>query len=133
MTDLADAIDARAAESQFSGVVRIDRDGETELARAYGDADRAHGIPNTLDTQFAMASGSKAFTALAVMSLVESGVLALDARPRASCSATTSRSSTTASPSRTCSATAPASATTWTRTTRATSPTTSRPSRCTRS
>ncbi len=77
MTDLADAIDARAVESQFSGVVRVDRDGETQLARAYGDADRAHGIPNTLDTQFAMASGSKAFTALAVMSLVESGVFTL--------------------------------------------------------
>jgi CubicO group peptidase (beta-lactamase class C family) len=77
MSDLGDAIDAVAADSPFSGVVRVDRAGTTELARAYGDADRAHGIANTVDTQFAVASGSKAFTALAVMSLVESGELAL--------------------------------------------------------
>jgi CubicO group peptidase (beta-lactamase class C family) len=77
MTELGNAIDAVAAESQLSGVVRVDRGGATELARAYGDADRAHGIANTVDTQLAMASGSKAFTALAVMSLVESGDLAL--------------------------------------------------------
>jgi CubicO group peptidase (beta-lactamase class C family) len=82
MTDLGAAIDARAAASQFSGVVRVDRAGETELARAYGDADRAHRVPNTLETQFAMASGSKAFTALAVMSLVESGTLALTTTAR---------------------------------------------------
>ena len=41
-------------------------------------ADRAHGIPNTVDTRFAMASGSKAFTAAAVWSLVDDGVLRLD-------------------------------------------------------
>jgi CubicO group peptidase (beta-lactamase class C family) len=83
MTDLADAIDACAAETQFSGVVQVDRGSDTEVARAYGDADRAHGVPNRLDTQFAMGSGSKAFTALAVMSLVESGALALTTTARA--------------------------------------------------
>jgi CubicO group peptidase (beta-lactamase class C family) len=41
----------------FSGVVRFD--GESW---AFGDADRAHGIENTVDTQFGIASGTKAFT-----------------------------------------------------------------------
>jgi CubicO group peptidase (beta-lactamase class C family) len=43
----------------FSGVVRIG-----DEAWASGFADRAHGIPNTVDTQFAIASGTKGFTAL---------------------------------------------------------------------
>ena len=47
------------------------------LAKAYGMADRGHGIPNTVDTRFAIASGTKGLTALAVMSLVEDGTLEL--------------------------------------------------------
>ena len=63
-------------------MVRLDRAGGTELSRAYGLADRAHGIPNTLETMFATASGSKGMTALTVMSLVEQGVLELDTTAR---------------------------------------------------
>ena len=36
-------LDALAAETGFSGVVRVDRGGEVELARAYGLAHRATG------------------------------------------------------------------------------------------
>jgi CubicO group peptidase (beta-lactamase class C family) len=61
----------------FSGVVATG--GE---ARAYGLADRAHGIPNTVETQFAAASGAKGLTALVVVSLVEDGVLGLETRAR---------------------------------------------------
>ena len=49
---------------------------------AYGLADRAHGIPNTVDTLFATASGTKSLTALAVMSLVERGTLELGTTAR---------------------------------------------------
>ncbi|GLZ33784.1 serine hydrolase [Lentzea sp. NBRC 105346] len=63
--------------SDFSGVISIDGD-----ARAYGLAHRGYGIPNTPDTRFAIASGNKGFTALAVMSLVEGGELSLDTRAR---------------------------------------------------
>ena len=62
----------------MSGVVSVDIDGEPVFSAAYGLADRAHGIPNTVETRFGMASGSKAFTAAAVLSLVEDGVLQLD-------------------------------------------------------
>ncbi|MDH2414884.1 serine hydrolase [Nocardioides sp. CER19] len=79
---LANAVDEAAARTGFSGAVRVDRSGVTELSAAYGLADRAHGIPNTIDTLFATASGSKGLTALAVMSLVERGTLELGTTAR---------------------------------------------------
>src|SRR3954463_1408067 len=45
----------------FTGVVRIGDD-----SWAFGYADRAHEIPNTVDTQFGTASGTKGFTRLVV-------------------------------------------------------------------
>lgn len=69
------ALDAAAERTAFSGVVRVDRSGARELEKAYGLADRAHGIPNTVDTRFMLASVAKGFTALAVMSLVHDGTL----------------------------------------------------------
>ena len=39
-------------------------------------------MPNTVDTRFGLASGGKGFTALAVVSLIEDGVLSLDTTAR---------------------------------------------------
>ncbi|HET9288913.1 MAG TPA: serine hydrolase domain-containing protein [Gaiella sp.] len=75
-------LDAIAKETAFSGVVRVDRGAEVELERAYGAAHRGLGVPNAVDTRFALASGTKGLTALAVASLVEEGVLALDTPAR---------------------------------------------------
>lgn len=75
---LGPALHDRAVASGFSGVVRVDRGDETLFAQAYGLADRAHGVPNTLDHRFGVASISKGFTALAVASLVEEGRLGFD-------------------------------------------------------
>ena len=75
-------MDEAAARTGFSGVVRVDRAGENEVLRAYGLADRAHGIPNTVETLFATASGTKGLTALTVMALVERGTLRLDTTAR---------------------------------------------------
>jgi CubicO group peptidase (beta-lactamase class C family) len=77
VTDLQREVAATAAATGFSGVVRVDRGGEVVLEHAYGLAQRAHGIPNTVETQFALASGLKGMTALAVVRLVEDGVLSL--------------------------------------------------------
>ena len=63
-------------------MVRVDRAGEVELAKAYGMADRRHAIANTLDTQFATASATKGLTALTVVSLIEDGSLALSTTAR---------------------------------------------------
>jgi CubicO group peptidase (beta-lactamase class C family) len=79
---LQDAVDGAAAQSGFSGVVRVDIAGGTELCTAYGLADRAHLVPNTVDTLFALASGAKTLTALAVMRLVERGTLELGTTAR---------------------------------------------------
>ena len=57
MQPLQDAVDEAAAHTGFAGVVRVDRAGETEVSRAYGLADRAHGVLNTVETLFATASG----------------------------------------------------------------------------
>ena len=82
MQSLQDAVDAAAERTEFCGVVQVDRSGETELRSAYGFADRAHRVANTVETQFAIASGSKGFTALAVMSLVERAILELSTTAR---------------------------------------------------
>ncbi len=77
MSDLARRIEDIATATQFSGVIRVD-DADSGVAEwAFGFADRRHSIVNTTDTQFAIASGVKGLTALAVMSLVESGVVTL--------------------------------------------------------
>ena len=80
--ELCEAIEASAAETDFSGAIRVDSDGDTVFARAYGLANRAHEIPNTLDTQFATASATKTLTALTVVSLIEDGVLELTTTAR---------------------------------------------------
>ncbi|WP_406053189.1 serine hydrolase domain-containing protein [Kribbella sp. NBC_00889] len=75
-------IDTIAEETGFSGVVWIDRAGQVEFAKAYGLANRTYQVPNSLDTRFGIASGSKGFTALSVLSLVQDGVLELSTTAR---------------------------------------------------
>jgi CubicO group peptidase (beta-lactamase class C family) len=82
MPTLREEVDRLARESRFSGVVRVDRHGETELAEAFGLAHRAYEIPNTVDTQFAIASGVKGLTALAIVALIEDGSLELTTTAR---------------------------------------------------
>jgi CubicO group peptidase (beta-lactamase class C family) len=74
---LEEAVDALAARSSFSGVVRVDRSGRVALEKAYGMADRAHLVANTVGTRFATASATKGLTALTIVSLVEGGMLTL--------------------------------------------------------
>lgn len=74
-------LDEVARTANFSGVVRVDEDGQV-FEKAYGLAHRGYKIPNTVDTRFAIASGCKAFTALAVVSLIEDGTLSADTRVR---------------------------------------------------
>jgi CubicO group peptidase (beta-lactamase class C family) len=75
-------LDRVARETRFSGVVRIDHGGQVEVAKAYGLAHRGYGIPNEIGTRFALASGSKGLTALAVVSLFEGGALELSTTAR---------------------------------------------------
>ena len=77
MPSLTEAVDALARRTSFSGVVHVESDGRVELAKAFGHADRSHGVSNTVETQFPLASGAKGLTALAVVSLIDAGVLDL--------------------------------------------------------
>src|SRR6266540_3011038 len=76
MNRLEDSVDQIASETGFSGVVRVDRDGAVQLAKAYGRAHRGHDVANAIDTRFGIASGTKGLTALTVVSLIEEGRLA---------------------------------------------------------
>ncbi len=61
-------------QRRFSGSILIARGGVRLLSRGYGMADWEQGIPNTPETQFALASVTKPFTA--------TGILILEARGR---------------------------------------------------
>ncbi len=72
-------LDAFSAAGRFSGAVRVARHGETVFEYVSGQADRARGVANTLDTQFRIGSMNKMFTAVSVLQLVEAGKVDLDA------------------------------------------------------
>jgi CubicO group peptidase (beta-lactamase class C family) len=82
MSGLEAFVDRIAAETRFSGVVRVDRGGEVQLAKAYGLAHRGYVVPNAIDTQFGIASGTKGLTALTVVSLIEEGRLTMTTTAR---------------------------------------------------
>jgi CubicO group peptidase (beta-lactamase class C family) len=82
MPGLEDELDAIASETAFSGVVRVDSANGIEAAKAYGLAHRGYEIPNEVDTQFAIASGTKGLTALTLVSLIEEGWLELSTTAR---------------------------------------------------
>jgi CubicO group peptidase (beta-lactamase class C family) len=77
----AQDIARKIKEMDFSGVVSFAPLGAgSSLDLAFGSADRANRVPNTVETRFAMASGSKIFTAVAVGLLIQDGKIALDTR-----------------------------------------------------
>ncbi len=59
-------------------VALVARNGRMVYARTTGQADRASGVPMTLDTRFHIASMTKPVTAVAAMILIEEGRLSLD-------------------------------------------------------
>lgn len=70
-------LDRVAAEHSFSGVVGIEQNGELRT-RAYGLADRAHGVAASAEHRFGIASGTKTLTALGVLTAVADGAIHFD-------------------------------------------------------
>jgi CubicO group peptidase (beta-lactamase class C family) len=87
--DVARAIDARELGSRIGRILHrrsavgfamgVVRDGRFELFHAHGLADIASGAPVTENTIFRIASITKTFTAIALMQLLEQGLVDLDA------------------------------------------------------
>lgn len=70
-----------AGETGFSGVVSLaPPNGVASLDLAFGLAERGHRVANTVETRFAMASGCKAFAAIAIGMLIDAGKITLETR-----------------------------------------------------
>jgi D-alanyl-D-alanine carboxypeptidase len=64
--------------NNFSGAVLVRKNGQVIFRRAFGFADREHQTRNENETSFHIASVSMQFTAIAVLRLVDAGLLSLD-------------------------------------------------------
>ncbi|WP_141433926.1 serine hydrolase [Bacillus sp. 03113] len=73
VADIVDNID-------FSGVVYMKSGNDVVFKSAYGYANRAEELSNTLNSRFGIASGSKLFTAIGICQLVEKGTLSFYTR-----------------------------------------------------
>ena len=80
LADLDTHLRSAASADTFSGVVRIERDGDPLFERAYGVASRRWGAPVRTSTRFDAASVTKLFTAVAVLQQVGEGRLGLEDR-----------------------------------------------------
>ncbi|MGH8106219.1 MAG: serine hydrolase domain-containing protein [Arenimonas sp.] len=72
-------IDKLAEEGEFSGAVLIAKNDKVLLEKAWGMADREAGMPNKSETRFRLGSANKMFTAVAILQLVQSGKVSLNA------------------------------------------------------
>src|SRR5436190_328415 len=78
---LASLFEEMERDLGFSGAVLVSRHRQTVFEGAYGSASRQLNVPNTVETRFHIASLTKMFIAMAALTLVEDGRLALDQRP----------------------------------------------------
>ena len=69
-------------KDEFSGILLIKRGDEELFSRAYGYASRAWRILNDVDMAFQVASITKMFTAVAVLQLIDRGVLSFESKVR---------------------------------------------------
>jgi CubicO group peptidase (beta-lactamase class C family) len=76
-------VEARRKELGIPGMsLAIVKDGEVIFAKGFGYKDFTKQVPVTTDTQFAIGSATKAFTALSVLMSQEQGKLNLDDNPK---------------------------------------------------
>ena len=66
-----------AAVDAFSGTLLVAKDGKPVYKTVHGMASKAYNVPNRIDTKLNLASIGKAFTATAILQLVERGKLSL--------------------------------------------------------
>ncbi len=64
----------------FSGIITLDIENKSVISEARGLRDINNNLKNSIDTKFAIASGTKFFTALGIGKLIDSGKLTLDSK-----------------------------------------------------
>ncbi len=79
---LVQAVRDKAKRTSFSGVVSIFQREKALYQKAFGYADIANKRNNNVKTKFAIASGTKFFTALGIGTLIDDGKLSLDTSVR---------------------------------------------------
>jgi CubicO group peptidase (beta-lactamase class C family) len=62
----------------FSGVILIAKKDRVIYKKAFGWANQEWNVPNTIDTKFRIGSNTKTFTAVAILQLVDKGILSLE-------------------------------------------------------
>lgn len=72
------ALAEQARLGRFSGAALIAKDGKPLLLESAGMASRRFRAPNGIDTKFNLGSLNKSFTAVAVLQLVEAGLVGID-------------------------------------------------------
>lgn len=83
LAKIEEKVEARRKELGIPGMsLAIVKDGEVILLKGFGYKNFEKQIPVTPDTQFAIGSASKAFTALSVLMSQDQGKLSLDENPR---------------------------------------------------
>lgn len=70
-------LDDAAADEAFSGAVLVAKNGVELFTGTHGFANRERGIPNRLDSRFRIATMTRMFTSVAVLQLVQGGMLGL--------------------------------------------------------
>ncbi len=78
LSEFKQFIDARIDSDKFSGAVIVAKGDTPVYAKAIGDADKEHNVPNRLDTPINLGSMNKMFTGVAVAQLVEQNKLSYD-------------------------------------------------------
>ena len=73
-------LDKITNQMNFSGVIHLKHEQKVIYEKAFGLANRAEQLPNTIDTRFGMASGCKLFTAIGICQLIEQGHLSLQSK-----------------------------------------------------
>jgi CubicO group peptidase (beta-lactamase class C family) len=80
LTALTTILDTSIEAHAFSGVIDIRHRDTVLYARAAGYADRSNKLPNTLETRFGIASGTKFFTSLAIGKLIQGQKLSISTK-----------------------------------------------------
>ncbi|WP_105614104.1 serine hydrolase domain-containing protein [Vallitalea okinawensis] len=82
MKELVNILDNKYEDESFSGVVVIHQDNKEIFSMAGGYANRSFKVPNQVETRFRIASVGKMFTAVAVLQLIEKGLINLETKVR---------------------------------------------------